>query len=188
MTFITEIILSNFPFALQLFGFTSLGVVVISTITFIMQTFPEFRLDDDNDDDGDDSADRLATTAIPTEPVEKWHEAIKVLVTIDQLAIVFFTVEYLVRFACSPRKWRFFMAPMNMVDFTAILPFYLTLVLDSMEDLQIIGKAGKLVRLVRVLRIMRIFKLVRHFAGLQSLIYTLNQVPYNLIGKRCSLK
>ena len=38
------------------------------------------------------------------------------------------------------------------------------------------GKAGKIVRLVRVMRIMRIFKLVRHFAGLQSLIYTLNQV------------
>ena len=38
------------------------------------------------------------------------------------------------------------------------------------------GKAGKIVRLVRVMRVMRIFKLVRHFAGLQSLIYTLNQV------------
>ena len=34
---------------------------------------------------------------------------------------------------------------------------------------------GKIIRLVRVMRIMRIFKLVRHFAGLQSLIYTLNQ-------------
>ena len=41
------------------------------------------------------------------------------------------------------------------------------------------GKAGKIVRLVRVMRIMRIFKLVRHFAGLQSLIYTLNQVRQN---------
>jgi hypothetical protein len=44
------------------------------------------------------------------------------------------------------------------------------------QDFQIMGKAGKIVRLVRVMRIMRIFKLVRHFAGLQSLIYTLNQV------------
>ena len=44
------------------------------------------------------------------------------------------------------------------------------------QDFEIMGKAGKIVRLVRVMRIMRIFKLVRHFAGLQSLIYTLNQV------------
>ena len=42
------------------------------------------------------------------------------------------------------------------------------------------GKAGKIVRLVRVMRVMRIFKLVRHFAGLQSLIYTLNQATIYL--------
>ena len=44
-----------------------------------------------------------------------------------------------------------------------------------MQDFEIMGKAGKIVRLVRVMRVMRIFKLVRHFAGLQSLIYTLQQ-------------
>ena len=36
-------------------------------------------------------------------------------------------------------------------------------------------------RLVRVMRIMRIFKLVRHFAGLQSLIHTLGQA-YKELG------
>jgi hypothetical protein len=30
-------------------------------------------------------------------------------------------------------------------------------------------------RLVRVMRILRVYKLVRHFAGLQSLIFTLQQ-------------
>ena len=49
-------------------------------------------------------------------------------------------------------------------------------ILRLLQDFEIMGKAGKIVRLVRVMRIMRIFKLVRHFAGLQSLIYTLNQV------------
>ena len=48
------------------------------------------------------------------------------------------------------------------------------------QDIEIMGKAGKIVRLVRVMRVMRIFKLVRYFAGLQSLIFTLNQVSHFL--------
>ena len=65
---------------------------------------------------------------------------------------------------------------MNLVDFLAILPYFISLGLESLEDLHILGKAGKIMRLVRVMRILRIFKLVRHFAGLQSLLYTLKQV------------
>ena len=109
----------------------------------------------------------------------------------ENVIVLFFLMEYLVRFICSPRKWRFFKQPMNLVDFFAIIPFMLDLVIGGLQvcstltnhdhyhfgqDFEIMGKAGKIVRLVRVMRVMRIFKLVRHFAGLQSLIYTLNQV------------
>ena len=136
--------------------------MIISTLTFIIQTFPGFQADD------------------PLEQQE-YPAVVRALALTDVAAIYFFTLEYLVRFLCAPQKWRFVKDPMNMVDFLAIVPFYVTLALHSMEDMQIIGKAGKLVRLVRVLRIMRIFKLVRHFAGLQSLIYTLNQA-YKELG------
>ena len=37
-----------------------------------------------------------------------------------------------------------------LVDFFALLPFYVSLVLEELEDYQIIGKAGKIVRLMRV--------------------------------------
>ena len=59
---------------------------------------------------------------------------------------------------------------MNIIDLIGIVPFYVALVLDHLEDLKIIGKAAKTIRFVRILRIIRVFKLVRHFAGLQSLI------------------
>ena len=68
-----------------------------------------------------------------------------------------------------------------MIDLLALIPFYLTLVLDQMDDVKMIGKTGKIIRLVRVLRIMRIFKLVRHFAGLQSLAQTM-QEAYKELG------
>ena len=38
---------------------------------------------------------------------------------------------------------------MNMVDLIAIIPFYLALLLEGLEDMEIIGKAGKIVRLIR---------------------------------------
>ena len=68
-----------------------------------------------------------------------------------------------------------------MIDLLALIPFYVTLILDQMDDVKMIGKTGKIIRLVRVLRIMRIFKLVRHFAGLQSLAYTM-QEAYKELG------
>ena len=70
--------------------------------------------------------------------------------------------------------------PMNLIDFFAVVPFYLSVLLEGLEDFEIIGKTGKMIRLVRVMRILRIFKLVRHFAGLQSLFYTLQQAYQEL--------
>ena len=116
----------------------------------------------------------------------------------DILCVAIFSLEYTIRFLCSPVKKQFVLQPMNLskslfnniyykvetfssVDFVALLPFYLTLVLEELEDYQIVGKAGKIVRLMRVMRILRVYKLFRHFAGLQSLIYTLQQA-YKELG------
>ena len=73
---------------------------------------------------------------------------------------------------------------MNLVDFLSILPYIISVCLESLEDLRILGKAGKIVRLVKVMRILRIFKLVRHFVGLQSLLITLKQVSKSVCEKQ----
>lgn len=85
------------------------------------------------------------------------------------------------RLLVCPRKGKFLCEKMNLIDLLAVLPFFLSAVLVGLEDLQVIGKAGKIIRLLRIMRIMRIFKMVRHFAGLQSLVYTLQQA-YKELG------
>jgi len=40
--------------------------------------------------------------------------------------------------------------PMNTIDFLALIPFYVALLLEGLEDYEIIGKAGKILRLLKV--------------------------------------
>ena len=136
-------------------------MVLVSTVTFILSTFEELQLGEDGE-----SSYPLVNRSIQA---------------IDHFVIIFFSLEYLVRLICSPRKLKFATGLMNLVDLMAILPFYLSLLLEGLEDFEIIGKAGKIVRLVRIMRILRIYKLVRHFAGLQSLLFTLKQA-YKELG------
>ena len=105
----------------------------------------------------------------------------KFIEIVDKVAVGIFSLEYLTRLLCCPRKFVFFIQPMNFVDFIALLPFYVSLVLEGLENYEIIGKAGKMIRLMKVMRILRVYKLFRHFAGLQSLIYTLQQA-YKELG------
>ena len=53
---------------------------------------------------------------------------------------------------CSPVKAKFFVAPMNLIDFLSLLPFYISLVFIALEDFSDIGKAGKIIRLIKVTR------------------------------------
>ena len=71
---------------------------------------------------------------------------LQIIGVIDHISIGFFTIEYLMRLICSPRKLKFIGAPMNMIDLFAIIPFYLSLILEGLEDFEIIGKTGKMIR------------------------------------------
>ena len=108
-------------------------------------------------------------------------EPILTIQILDSVTAAYFTFEFFVRFLCSPQKIIFLKDPMNIVDLLAIIPYFISFILTNLEDYRIIAKAGKIIRLTRVLRILRIFKLVRHFAGLQSLFYTVKQA-YKELG------
>ena len=66
-----------------------------------------------------------------------------VLYVIDIITVIYFSTEYVVRFCCSPNKAKFFIKPMNLIDFLAILPYVISFFLKTFEDLHILSKAGK---------------------------------------------
>ena len=145
----------------QFCAFFSLTMVLVSTVTFIVSTIEELQTNEEGE--------------------VEYPVLLYIIECVDIFTIIFFTIEYIIRWLCAPRKLKFMKAPMNLIDFLAITPYYLSLVLAGLEDLQFIGKAGKIIRLVKVMRILRVYRLVRHFAGLQSLFYTLQQA-YKELG------
>ena len=83
---------NNDQLFLQIMAFTSLGVVLISTMTFVLGTFPEFQSDDES------------PQCLPEdvregkcEEIEKFPTVTFAMDIIDNIAVVFFLIEYTVR-------------------------------------------------------------------------------------------
>ena len=138
----------------------SLSMVLLSTITFVVSTIDELQMNE--------------------EGYVEYPTVVFIIEMLDNFVVIFFAIEYMIRLVISPRKFKFIKQPMNVIDILAVIPFFISLLLEGLEDFEIIGKTGKIIRLVRVMRIMRLFKLVRHFAGLQSLLITLQQAYQEL--------
>uniref|UniRef100_A0AC34Q271 BTB domain-containing protein n=1 Tax=Panagrolaimus sp. JU765 TaxID=591449 RepID=A0AC34Q271_9BILA len=96
---------------------------------------------------------------------------------LETTCIIWFTIEYLLRFCVAPRKLSFVFEILNMVDLIAIVPFYLEMGLfvfgfDSSSLADIKG-AFLVVRILRVLRVVRILKLGRYSSGMRTFALTL---------------
>ena len=82
---------------------------------------------------------------------------------LETMCVAWFTIELLLRFISAPNKLRFAKDSLNLVDFVAILPFYLGLIVD---------KSSSALKSFRLLRVCRLFKLFRHSSGLKILSKT----------------
>ncbi|RVE68998.1 hypothetical protein OJAV_G00073380 [Oryzias javanicus] len=94
------------------------------------------------------------------------------LTYVEGVCVIWFTIEVMARVIFCPDKAEFFRSALNIIDFVAIVPFYLEVALSGLSS-----KTAKdilsFLRVVRFVRILRIFKLTRHFVGLRVLGHTL---------------
>ncbi|XP_077438927.1 delayed-rectifier potassium channel regulatory subunit KCNS3-like [Vanacampus margaritifer] len=133
----------------------SLSVVLVSVVAMCVHSMPEFRQADHNDR-------------------EVEHPGLAFL---ENLCVLLFSAEFLLRLAVAPSASKFLCSPLNVIDLMSITPFYATLAWDlgpaSEDDNTELEKVGKVMQILKLMRLFRILKLARHSAGLRSLGATL---------------
>ena len=88
----------------------------------------------------------------------------KILRIIEIFSVIIFTIEYVLRIYVSDKKSKFIFSFFGIIDFLAILPFYLSLGVD-LRSL----RALRLLRLFRILKLMRYNKAIERFSRAISL-------------------
>ncbi|XP_073692261.1 potassium voltage-gated channel subfamily C member 1a isoform X2 [Garra rufa] len=144
-------------------AFASLFFILVSITTFCLETHEAFN----------PIINR--TYFNPVDNSTRFHletETVVYLTYIEGVCVVWFTFEFLMRVTFCPDKKKFIKNTLNIIDFVAILPFYLEVGLSGLSSSEAKDVLGFL-RVVRFVRILRIFKLTRHFVGLRVLGHTL---------------
>ncbi|XP_032771068.1 LOW QUALITY PROTEIN: potassium voltage-gated channel subfamily V member 1 [Rattus rattus] len=109
---------------------------------------------------------------------------LQLLEILEYVCISWFTGEFILRFLCVKDRCHFLRKVPNIIDLLAILPFYITLLVESLSGshtTQELENVGRLVQVLRLLRALRMLKLGRHSTGLRSLGMTITQC-YEEVG------
>lgn len=86
--------------------------------------------------------------------------------TLEYVGVVWFTGELALRFLCVRDKCCFSKSVPNVIDLLAVLPFYVTLVVDSLHGGSTeLENMGCVVQVLRLLRSLHMLKLGRHSTG-----------------------
>lgn len=79
---------------------------------------------------------------------------------IEVVSITVFTLEYCIRWWAYKDKKAFMLAPLNLIDLIAILPFYVDVIIGAFTSSS--NGMMKLLRLFRLARVFRVFKLSKY--------------------------
>ncbi|KAM6925314.1 voltage-gated potassium channel regulatory subunit KCNG1 [Xenentodon cancila] len=104
---------------------------------------------------------------------------------VETVCVAWFSLEFTLRFIQDRSKLTFLRKPLNLIDVVAILPYYITLLVDNTSKGEkrlssgssYFDKVGLVLRVLRALRILYVMRLARHSLGLQTL---------GLTARRCT--
>nr|XP_023019515.1 potassium voltage-gated channel protein Shaw-like isoform X2 [Leptinotarsa decemlineata] len=126
----------------------SVFFICVSVFSFCLKTHPDMRVKCQHE-----NSDKDCTEPLPY------------FLVVEHLCNAWFTFELSVRLIVSPSLVDFVKSPVNIIDFSATLSFYIDLILMS-------EKKSQLLDFFSIIRIFRLFKLTRHSPGLKILIHT----------------
>uniref|UniRef100_H3CM69 Potassium voltage-gated channel, shaker-related subfamily, member 7 n=1 Tax=Tetraodon nigroviridis TaxID=99883 RepID=H3CM69_TETNG len=157
----------------RIIAIISVMVIVVSILIFCLETLPDFRIEKDTREGQmhrHPSQPRNVSENV-SPPTSVFQDPFFIVETI---CICWFSFELIMRFTCSPSKMSFFKDVMNIIDFGAILPYFVTLGTELAKDNDTSPTTSlAIIRVIRLVRVFRIFKLSRHSKGLQILGQTL---------------
>ncbi|XP_070835782.1 potassium voltage-gated channel subfamily S member 3a [Chaetodon trifascialis] len=138
----------------------SLSVVIISIVAMCINSMPDFH---------------------PVGLNEKEIEN-PVLNFFESFCVLYFSAEFILRLVAAPSAKKFLCSPLNIIDLMSIMPFYVTIACDKMDEGESteLENVGKVVQILRLMRVFRILKLARHSAGLRSLGATLQHSSHEV--------
>jgi voltage-gated potassium channel len=115
-------------------------LIILSVVTFSIETLPDLKL-----------------------------QTRVILNSIEICCVVIFTLEYLARIYVADKKVKFIFSFFGLIDFFAILPFYLSFGVD-LRSLRVL----RLFRIFRLLKLVRYNKAIRHFT--QAMVMAREQI------------
>ncbi len=114
----------------------------------------------------------VSITAIVLETVPSLASYQRVFLTIEWVAVLLFTSEYVARLSVARRSRDYILSPFGIIDLVAILPTYLGL--GNFSFL----KSARVVRIIRFLRLVRIAKITH--AKVDNVEETLGVYGFNI--------
>ncbi|XP_072303826.1 voltage-gated potassium channel regulatory subunit KCNG2 [Eucyclogobius newberryi] len=146
----------------KIFACLSVIFVAITAVTLCVSTMPDLRAEEERG-----------------ECSQKCHN----IFVLETVCVGWFSLEFLLRFIQTQSKCMFLRTPLNVIDVVAILPYYITLIVDSLSvdgkktgsGNNYLEKVGLVLRVLRALRIFYVMRLARHSLGLQTLGLTVRR-------------